>query len=252
MLLYDSYVICTSPRSGSTLLCKLLSQTNLAGRPSSYFHAPSVPEWLNYFGLNAADFEDRAQALRAVFKAARTQGTAGTGIFGLRLQGQTLDFFLAQLRLLHPAANSDTARISSEFGRTLFIHLSRKDKLEQAVSFVKAAQTGLWHRNADGTEMERTAPPARPEFDSVEIAHRKKEFEGMDHRWRDWFLTQDIDPLQVDYDHLAASPAQVVADILAQLGLDPNVPFDIEPPTSRLADATNREWVRRFLSESRA
>ncbi|MEM1201062.1 MAG: Stf0 family sulfotransferase, partial [Pseudomonadota bacterium] len=30
---FDAYVICTSPRSGSTLLCKLLAPTGIAGKP---------------------------------------------------------------------------------------------------------------------------------------------------------------------------------------------------------------------------
>src|SRR5215213_3769543 len=32
-----SYLICTTPRSGSTLLCELLEGTGVAGRPDEYF-----------------------------------------------------------------------------------------------------------------------------------------------------------------------------------------------------------------------
>ena len=32
-----SYLICTTPRSGSTLLCELLADTGIAGRPDEYF-----------------------------------------------------------------------------------------------------------------------------------------------------------------------------------------------------------------------
>ena len=35
---FEAYVICTSPRSGSTLLCKLLVATGVAGLPASHFH----------------------------------------------------------------------------------------------------------------------------------------------------------------------------------------------------------------------
>ena len=42
MAKYESYVLCTSPRSGSTLLCKLLAATGVAGNPDSYFHRPAV------------------------------------------------------------------------------------------------------------------------------------------------------------------------------------------------------------------
>ncbi|HMF66717.1 MAG TPA: Stf0 family sulfotransferase, partial [Phyllobacterium sp.] len=36
-----SYVICGTPRSGSTLLCDLLESTGIAGRPASYFRSES-------------------------------------------------------------------------------------------------------------------------------------------------------------------------------------------------------------------
>ena len=34
---------------------------------------------------------------------------------------------------------------------------SRENKLAQAVSLIKAEQTGLWHIAPDGTELERVA-----------------------------------------------------------------------------------------------
>jgi LPS sulfotransferase NodH len=34
-----SYLVCATPRSGSTLLCEALSGTGLAGRPAEYFEA---------------------------------------------------------------------------------------------------------------------------------------------------------------------------------------------------------------------
>src|SRR3954453_1951322 len=34
-----SYLVCATPRSGSTLLCHLLDQTGMAGHPEEYFEA---------------------------------------------------------------------------------------------------------------------------------------------------------------------------------------------------------------------
>ena len=35
----NSYIICSTPRTGSTLLCSLLRATNVAGIPESYFRS---------------------------------------------------------------------------------------------------------------------------------------------------------------------------------------------------------------------
>ena len=34
-----SYLVCATPRSGSTLVCKTLRETGVAGRPEEYFEA---------------------------------------------------------------------------------------------------------------------------------------------------------------------------------------------------------------------
>ena len=34
-----SYLVCATPRSGSTLVCKALRDTGVAGRPEEYFEA---------------------------------------------------------------------------------------------------------------------------------------------------------------------------------------------------------------------
>ncbi|MGZ5376146.1 MAG: Stf0 family sulfotransferase, partial [Solirubrobacterales bacterium] len=34
-----SYLVCATPRSGSTLLCEALKSTGVAGRPEEYFEA---------------------------------------------------------------------------------------------------------------------------------------------------------------------------------------------------------------------
>ena len=41
----DSYLICTTPRTGSTLLCGLMASTTVAGRPESYFREPDEQLW---------------------------------------------------------------------------------------------------------------------------------------------------------------------------------------------------------------
>ena len=152
---YKCFIICTAPRSGSTMLCKMLKNTAVAGNPDSYFHRPSTDNWLDVFGLGGKFFSSESEKLRAIFAAAQSQGDADTGIFGLRMQRGSAEYFLKQLTLLHPKVQSDENRINATFGQTLFIHLSRQNKLEQAVSLLKAEQSGLWHKSSDGRVLEQ-------------------------------------------------------------------------------------------------
>ncbi len=252
MASYQSYVICTSPRSGSTLLCRLLAATGKAGDPDSHFHNPSISDWLSDFDLTPDDSAAERDVLSAIFEAARERGTGNTGIFGLRLQRHSFDFFIRQMEILHPRFSSDRERFQAAFGDTLFIHLTRANKLEQAVSLVKATQTGLWHRAPDGTELERLSAPREPVYDADEIARHLVELTAMENDWEDWFDREKIDPMRITYDALSADSVAALSRILDRLGLDRASAKGISPPVAKLADATNRSWMERFLAESRA
>lgn len=248
---YQSLVICTSPRSGSTLLCKLLAATGKAGNPNSHFHEPSLDKWLKSYDLSAEEFSSDLERLEAVFKAAKVLGTNGTGMFALRMQRKSFDFFSRQLEILHPGLPTDRARIEAAFGRTLFIHLTRKDKIAQAVSFVKATQSGLWHRSADGTELERLSEPRDPAYDAEQIASHFQQMNTYEEEWARWFSAERIEPLRITYDELSSDPEAVLIRIFDALGFEHAAVRGIAPPVARLSDATNREWIDRFAMELR-
>ncbi|MEO1249952.1 MAG: Stf0 family sulfotransferase [Pseudomonadota bacterium] len=246
---YDSYVICTSPRSGSTLLCDLLTQTDVAGRPNSHFHRPSIDAWLDTYKLERDADKSERVVLGEIFQHAIERGTGGTGLFGLRLQRHSFDFFSEKLAVLHPGHPSDVDRFQAAFGRTLFIHLKRDDKVEQAISHVKAEQTGLWHVAPDGTEIERNAAPKEPVYDSEAIRARFDEASALDRQWEDWFSTEGIEPLRVSYHDLASDPPATLRRILEKLGLNGEAATGVEPGVAKLADKTSNDWARRFRSE---
>lgn len=245
---YSAYVICTAPRSGSTLLCRLLAATGVAGNPGSHFHRPSLADWRSAYGLDVADLPEDAQR-RAIFDAARAKGRGDTPVFGLRLQRHSFNFFIAQLRLAYPDGASDIACFDAAFGRTKFIHLTRANKVAQAVSRLKAEQTGLWHRAPDGTEIERLAPPAAPEYDAEAIAAHYATLTQYDADWRAWFATHHYAPLAVDYDALARDPQAALARVLDAIGQDPAIARTLETPVAKLADEVNIAWETRFRAE---
>ncbi len=246
---YKSYIICTTPRSGSTLLCKLLAATGVSGYPDSHFHNPSIANWLKSYDISTDDFGSDQEALRAVFSAARKRGRGDTRVFGLRLQRGSFDFFIQQVGNLYPDLDTDLEHIQAAFGDTLFIYLTRRDKLDQAISRVIAIQTGLWHKHADGTELERNSPPQIPVYDADEIARHLAELTALDDDWKAWFDNENISPLQINYDELSANPTNVLAGILDHLALDSEIARDIKPQVAKLADATNRIWSERFTAD---
>lgn len=243
---YDSYVICTSPRSGSTLLCKLLAATRVAGRPGSHFHGTDFSKWLAAYDITPEPNLSELDLLRLVFAKGIERGRNQSGPFALRMQSHSLRFFLEKLALLYPDLPSDVARIEAAFGKTLFVYLDRDNKIEQAVSWVKAQQTGLWHVAPDGTELERLSEPKDPNYNGTAIFEAYRQFEADKLLWEDWFQQQGIAPVALSYEELSAAPTQYLAVILGKLGLDPSIAKDIKPGVAKLADETNRDWVDHF------
>ena len=246
MARYASYIICTTSRTGSTLLCTMLSATGIAGNPDSYFHVPSLDRWAKQWNLRPLRSDPDADLFRSVTAAVLKAGTANTDIFGLRLMRKSFGYLAQLLAACDPGQPDDATRFKRAFGSPLYIHLTRGDKIAQAVSLLKATQTGLWHAAPDGTEIERTAPPKQPTYDATLIAQHVAELCADDAAWGDWFERENIQPLHLTYEDLAQDPQGTLTDILRRLGLEHARAGSIKPQVAKLADKTSQDWIAQF------
>lgn len=244
--LFDAYIICGTPRTGSTLLCNLLASTKRTGDPHSFYRRQDILEWAEEWGLPGHGTMSESDFNVAYLNAAITAGRGGTDIFGLRLMRENLGELSAILDRIHPGLPSDKARFERAFGRVLYLHLSRQDKLAQAISRVKAEQTGLWHIASDGTELERVGPPGEPRYDFQRIRNEVRELEAFDTAWNVWFAQQDIIPLRIGYERLAADPAATLIAICEALGVQAPDAADVRPGVARLSDEMSLDWMRRY------
>lgn len=241
-----AYILCSAPRSGTTLLCDLLSQTGRAGHPNSFFRQKSLNYWADLWGLGGrADCQDAAFSTRYL-TAMRQAGQGETGMFGLRLMGPDLQFACDWLGRLYAGKTSDADRFAAAFGPVRYIHLSRSDKLAEAVSYIRAEQTGLWHGRADGSTLEENPPTMAPGYDAAVITARMAELSAYDAAWPRWFEAQGIVPLSLTYETLAADPKGELAKVLRHIGQDPALADEAKPGLRRLADETSADWIRRY------
>jgi LPS sulfotransferase NodH len=248
----DGYILCATPRSGSTLLCDLLAATGVAGDPDSYFMDDVDPVWARHWGLPARDGQDETAYAAAFLAAVLKAGRGGTPVFGLRLMHRNLCDLLAMTDHAYPGLPSGHARLRAAFGDILFVHLARRDRLAQAVSLVKAEQTGLWHIAPDGTEVERLAPPRPPAYDFDRIAATFAGLEAQEAGWTAWFAAEGIAPLRLWYEDLSADPTDAVAWICCALGTPAPDLGRLTPTVAKLADKTSADWVRRFREDAAA
>lgn len=232
------------------MLCKLLAATEVAGNPGSHFHEPSIEAWLGYYGLKRNSCSTEQDVLKAIFAAAIKVGKGRSDIFGLRLQRDSFQFFADKLRVLHPDEATDNERIEAAFGATLFIYLKREDHLGQAISRLRAEQTGLWHRKADGSDLERNTPTRDAGYDHDTIHSYVQNAVEQNEQWARWFAEQSIKPLRISYDELSRRPQAVLSQILTGLGFDASLADTVPVQTAKLADETSTVWRSRFEAKS--
>ncbi|MFI7127333.1 Stf0 family sulfotransferase [Nonomuraea sp. NPDC050153] len=235
----DSYFVCATPRTGSSLLLGLLESTGVAGRPQAYFREPDEPLWAERWGLPSA--AGYGEFVRAALAAGRTEN----GVFGAKLMWGTLDLVVDRLGTVHPAsAGHDVDLLERAFGRTRFVYLRRDDVLAQAVSWLRAEQTGIWEAGGD-------AEPGgqAPGYDAAGIGELIERIGEHNAAWERWFASCGVRPHQVRYEDLDADQAGVTRGILAFLGLDLPEGRAITPGHRRQADELNAAWIERYRRE---
>jgi LPS sulfotransferase NodH len=242
----SAYIICATPRSGSTLLCDLLGQTGIAGHSDSFYRQESVADFCAAWGVvpgSGVDFE--RQYLAAAIRA----GTGETDSFGIRVMWPSMPFLLEQLRRLFPDETSDTGRIAAAFGTPVYIHLQRRGRVAQAISRVKAEQSGLWHRYADGSAREQAKAYQAPQYDGGQLEQFIAEAEAHEAHWHHWFGMIGVTPFELTYEELSSDPTTALAKTLGALGKDPDIATGVTVKSARLADAQSLAWAERFARE---
>ena len=236
----NAYILCSTPRTGSTLLCELLTSTRVAGTPHSYFRSQDMATRASEWGLlDRGTFE-----YTAYLDAVRNRTATPNGIVGLRVMWGTLDEILGELRG-HDDDRSDVAVLEAALGRLRFVHLYRHDVVGQAISLYRAEQTDYWHST------QPQEPKQAAAYDFREISERVDSLRNDHAAWREWFRSEDITQLSVSYEELDAEPVRTAAQVLEHLGL-PTAVHTMSAPSRKLADETTRQWRERFVNESGA
>ncbi|HEY6747976.1 MAG TPA: Stf0 family sulfotransferase [Mycobacteriales bacterium] len=230
-----SYLLCGTPRTGSTLLCALLTSTGVAGRPESYFREPDEPAWARRFGIPVA--ADGSFDYRRFARAARAAGSTPNGVFAARVMWGTVPRIVGGLEP-GPRTRPDLEVLTDAFGPLRMVHLRREDVLGQAVSWARAEQTGYWQ------EGDRAG--AEPRLDLSAVEELVRAIEEHDAAWTGWFAEQGVVPHRVTYEEVTADPDRAVRGVLGHLDLEPPADWRPAPRQRRQADETNAAWVRAY------
>jgi LPS sulfotransferase NodH len=248
-----SYLVCASQRSGTTMLCRALADTGIAGQPDEYFLAVddrARPEWRGWehgpFG-RAHHARDRGHYLEIVSDL----GSTPNGVFGAKLMWNNLPWATAKFQEMRTFSGLDRAAVlHAAFPNLHVVHVTRRDRVRQAVSWARMAQDGVWVVSDD----EPARPSATPRYDAGLIGDLEALIAESESGWREVFDELGLTPYDVVYEELVADGGleRAVLGILDHLGLDAGGLTGLpRPRTHRQSDDLNEVWVARYIAERR-
>ena len=236
----DAYFLCATPRTGSTLLCGLLRASGVAGCPQSYFRAQDRDMWAARWGLAPG------YAFADYLRAARAAGRGpGGGPFAARVMWDTMGELVAAIAQGLPCPRArDGEVLAAAFGACRFVWLRREDAVAQAVSLLRAEQSGVWH-TTDAAP--RASRPVRYNFGALRA--RVEQVEAHAASWAAWFRANGIAPHALTYEALARDPAGQAQGVLGFLGLTLPPGACLSADVTRMADARSAAWAGRYRAQ---
>jgi len=273
-----SYLICATPRSGSTLLCDALEGTGIAGRPAEHFEVlletgqprqprdyfqrsndPEVwallddPEFRDILGEYGGRYAEhparrdptwRPPDFEALLEDALREGTTENGVLGTKIMWA---YFRDFVRLARRTRGLEDVRPCDVPGAVLpnlrrFVWIRRRDTTRQAVSLWKALQTQQWRRDSDEDLGEQGL-----RFSFAAVNHLKLRIDEHNAAWQGFCDGCREEPLKVVYEDLVEDYEGTVLRLLDGIGIPIPENFAVEEPRmKRQADELSEEWVRLY------
>ena len=275
-----SYLICATPRSGSTLLCDALWRTGIAGRPAEHFEVlletgrprqprdyfqrsndPEVwallddPEFQDVLGAYGGRYADssawydpawRPPDFPELIARAYEEGTTENGVLGTKIMWAYFRDFVRLARRTSGRWDVPPCDVPGSMLPNLrrFVWIRRRDTTRQAVSLWKALQTQQWRRDSDE---EMAAKGLRFNFPAID--HLKRRIDEHNEAWQDFFDGCGVTPLKVVYEDLVGDYEGTVLRLLEGIGIETPDGFSVEAPgLRRQADELSEEWVDLYSS----
>lgn len=224
------YVICSVPRSGSTLLAYLLRASGAMGVPHEYLH-PTIHLPVLARRLQSIR-QDGTVDMDLYLRLLRKRRSTANGVFGLKAH-------FSQLSRLLPIPS-----VAKLFEGARLIRIRRRDIVRQAISYYVADGTGVWST----LDAESVAALPSPDYNGLAIELYLSMILAEEAGWER--LLADRNVLDVWYEDLVASADSVCRSVCSHLGVHPTSTFDVARiGLQRLPAARTADWKRRFCAE---
>lgn len=245
-----------APRTGSSFLSEALKATGLAGIPEEYYNADTIEALLETHSC---------KDVTALHAKILESGTTSNGVFGTQVStGGALDLLIESLGDLpegsgkpEEAKQRIVEHIHASFPNLTYIHLTRRNKVRQAVSWWKAVQTNQWVLRQEDSK----ASNKGLEYNYAAIDTLVQQAVMRESGWQAFYDTvarygtvaryekAACNPIVVVYEDLISNFESTMRNVLDGLNLNHvSIPKEV-PAIRKQADDLSEEWVYRYVEE---
>jgi LPS sulfotransferase NodH len=226
------FLICTTARSGSTLLSNYLTNTGLVGTVAEYFNPEIIRDGWDGKRPPAADRQaGKPIGLGAYIDFLGANHASPSGIWGAKLLYEDVDHLIG----LKPVHNL--------FKGARVIYLRRSSKLTQAISYYLAEETGKWVHDDAGQKPIGAVPFNLQRIDALLVMLANQEA-----KWGSLFDYLKIWPMEIIYEGLCKDPRMVLEKVLRHIEVDA-ADFPIATRLERQTTSINDQFHARYLRE---
>jgi LPS sulfotransferase NodH len=235
------YLVASTPRSGSGLLCRGLAAAPGAGSPLEYFNPV-------HRGLLTERWGTR-DGLAGYVRDLYARRTTSSGVFAAKVHWDQLASLRAEalgLAAAEPEYALDGGFLERLFPGARIVRTIRLDVDRQAVSLWFALHTGTWSLAAGRVPVGRDAVP----YDYEGIEGCRRWIESAEVHWDRFLRGNGVEPVVVVYEELVAAYEPTLERVLREVAPgSPGAPP--APTTRRLSDDHSERMVERLLAERR-
>lgn len=219
------YVIYFTPRSGSSWLTDVLSQTRRLSEANEAFNPNFIPNIAQV--CNASNLE---QYINVLIRRHNYHGVYG------------FEITMHQLEAVFPRA----ALFLEHFGSGPCFWLIRRDIVAQAISLAKMVSTNVAH-TAHASEEERQASDQSFAYDAKLIRRWLLHILSAERKNEEFFERHGLEPLRMCYEQTTLLSAQQMVNVVTRhLGLPDLPPMEFKSSHGKLGTSRNTEFAERF------
>jgi trehalose 2-sulfotransferase len=230
-----SYIIASTQRSGTHLLCSILRSTGVAGSPEEFFLSKPGETWEKRWDAPSRD---------GYIERVLEENTGANGVFGAVVMWSYFERMLQLLQEIPAYKNLHGAQLlATVYGEPKYIWMRRRNHVEQAVSWAMACQTGIWAQRMGVTSQ----PGVTPKFDFKVIDEWCNRIAAHEASWENYFRENQIEPLVLYYEDVVACHRAAAERVLEFLALP--LPHRMEipaPAVEKQANKISAQWAASY------